>query len=188
MVLGDRDTRRLDVACVLLPLGLSALAGIRSWPMLLGLLALPPAVAVTRRGLGGADGRRLVRVLGETGLLLLAWSVATAVGLALGPVAERAFRYSGRVPACPGGSECPLKARGVVVAPQPRPQRLPLLRRGGRGDAASAVSSRARSPRNSSIDSGSATISATSRAMTNGVPARSSSPAITASRASRASV
>ena len=87
VALGDRDTRRLYVACVLLPLGLSALAGIRSWPMLLGLLALPPAVAVTRRVLGGADGRRLVRVLGETGLLLLVWSVATAVGLALGPIA-----------------------------------------------------------------------------------------------------
>ena len=84
VALGDRDTRRLYVACVLLPLVLSALAGIRSWPMLLGLLALPPAVAVTRRVLGGADGRRLVRVLGETGLLLLAWSVATGVGLALG--------------------------------------------------------------------------------------------------------
>ena len=87
VALGDRDTRRLYVACVLLPLGLSALAGIRSWPMLLGLLALPPAVAVTRRVLGGADGRRLVRVLGETGLLLLVWSVTTGVGLALGPVA-----------------------------------------------------------------------------------------------------
>jgi 1,4-dihydroxy-2-naphthoate octaprenyltransferase len=87
VVLGDADTRRLYTALVLLPLGLSALAGIRSWPMLLGLLALPLAVGPTRRVLGGADGRRLVRVLGETGLLLLAWSAATAVGLALGPLA-----------------------------------------------------------------------------------------------------
>ena len=87
VALGDTDTRRLYVAWSLLPLRLSALAGIRSWPMLLGLLALPLAVAVTRRVLGGADGRRLVRVLGDTGLLLLAWSVTTGVGLALGPVA-----------------------------------------------------------------------------------------------------
>jgi 1,4-dihydroxy-2-naphthoate octaprenyltransferase len=87
VVLGDTDTRRLYAALVLLPLLLSALAAIRSWPMLLGLLALPLAVAPTRRVLGGADGRRLVRVLGDTGLLLLAWSVATAIGLALGPVA-----------------------------------------------------------------------------------------------------
>jgi 1,4-dihydroxy-2-naphthoate polyprenyltransferase len=86
VVLGDTDTRRLYAALVLLPLVLTALAGIRSWPVLLGLLALPLAIAVTRRVLGGADGRRLVRVLGETGLLLLIWSAATAVGLALGPV------------------------------------------------------------------------------------------------------
>jgi 1,4-dihydroxy-2-naphthoate octaprenyltransferase len=87
VVLGDADTRRLYAALVLLPLGLSALAAIRSWPMLLGLLALPLAVAPVRRVLGGADGRRLVRVLGDTGLLLLVWSAATAVGLALGPLA-----------------------------------------------------------------------------------------------------
>jgi 1,4-dihydroxy-2-naphthoate polyprenyltransferase len=87
VVLGDTDTRRLYAALALLPLALSALAGIRSWPMLLGLLPLPLAVAVARRVLGGADGRRLVRVLGDTGLLLLAWSVATAVGLALGSLA-----------------------------------------------------------------------------------------------------
>jgi len=87
VVLGDAETRRLYAALVLLPLALSALAGIRSWPMLLGLLALPLAVGPTRRVLAGADGRRLIRVLGDTGLLLLAWSVATAIGLALGPIA-----------------------------------------------------------------------------------------------------
>jgi 1,4-dihydroxy-2-naphthoate octaprenyltransferase len=87
VALGDADTRRLYTALVLLPLVLSALAGIRSWPMLLGLLALPLAVAPARRVMGGADGRRLVRILGATGLLLLAWSAATAVGLALVPVA-----------------------------------------------------------------------------------------------------
>jgi 1,4-dihydroxy-2-naphthoate polyprenyltransferase len=87
VALGDSDTRRLYAALVLLPLVLTALAAIRSWPMVLGLLALPLAIAVARRVLGGADGRRLVRVLGDTGLLLLVWSVATAIGLALGPVA-----------------------------------------------------------------------------------------------------
>jgi 1,4-dihydroxy-2-naphthoate polyprenyltransferase len=87
VALGDADTRRLYAALVLLPLVLTALAAIRSWPMVLGLLALPLAIAVARRVLGGADGRRLVRVLGDTGLLLLVWSVATAIGLALGPVA-----------------------------------------------------------------------------------------------------
>ena len=87
VLLGAPDTRRLYAALVLAPLVLSALAGIRSWPMLAGLLALPLAVAVARRVLGGADGRRLVRVLAQNGVLLLVWSVATAVGLAVGPLA-----------------------------------------------------------------------------------------------------
>jgi 1,4-dihydroxy-2-naphthoate polyprenyltransferase len=87
VVLGESDTRRLYAALVVLPLALSAIAGIRSWPMLLGLLALPLAVTQVRRVLGGAQGRRLVTVLADTGVLLLVWSVATAVGLALGPLA-----------------------------------------------------------------------------------------------------
>jgi 1,4-dihydroxy-2-naphthoate polyprenyltransferase len=83
VLLGDTDTRRLYAAAVAVPFLLSALAGIRSWPMLLALAALPLTVVPVRAVLGGADGRPLVRVLGQTGLLLLAWSVLTAVGLAL---------------------------------------------------------------------------------------------------------
>ena len=84
VLLGDTDTRRLYVALVAVPFVLSALAGLRAWPMLLALLALPLAVGPARQVLGGADGRALVRVLGATGLLLLAWSVLTGVGAALG--------------------------------------------------------------------------------------------------------
>ncbi|WP_214364664.1 1,4-dihydroxy-2-naphthoate polyprenyltransferase [Pseudonocardia sp. H11422] len=87
VLLGDTDTRRLYAALVVLPFVLTALSGLRSLPMLLGLLALPLAIAQLRRVLGGADGRKLIRVLRDTGLLLLAWSAATAVGLALGFVA-----------------------------------------------------------------------------------------------------
>jgi 1,4-dihydroxy-2-naphthoate polyprenyltransferase len=87
VLLGDTDTRRLYAAAVGVPFLLSALAGIRSWPMLLALAALPLAVVPVRAVLGGADGRPLVRVLGQTGLLLLAWSVLTAVGLALAGLA-----------------------------------------------------------------------------------------------------
>ncbi|QJY46324.1 1,4-dihydroxy-2-naphthoate polyprenyltransferase [Pseudonocardia broussonetiae] len=83
VVLGDTDTRRLYVALVAIPFLLSALAGLRGWPMLLALLALPLAVPPARQVLGGADGRALVRVLGATGVLLLAWSVLTAVGAAV---------------------------------------------------------------------------------------------------------
>ncbi len=86
VLLGATDTRRLYVALVTVPFLLSALGALRSWPMLLGLLAAPLAVIQARRVLGGADGRTLIRVLGQTGLLLLVWSGATAVGLALSGV------------------------------------------------------------------------------------------------------
>ncbi|MCW0215679.1 MAG: 1,4-dihydroxy-2-naphthoate polyprenyltransferase [Pseudonocardia sp.] len=84
VTLGDRDTRRLYAALVALPFLLSIGAGIRSWPMLLGLLALPLAVGPVRRTLAGVDGRKLIKVLKDTGLTLLVWSAATGVGLALG--------------------------------------------------------------------------------------------------------
>jgi 1,4-dihydroxy-2-naphthoate polyprenyltransferase len=87
VILGDRDTRRLYAALVLLPFLLTALAGVRSWPVLLGLVALPAAVMPVRKVLGGADGRALIRVLGQTGVLLLSWSVLTGIGLALGTLA-----------------------------------------------------------------------------------------------------
>jgi 1,4-dihydroxy-2-naphthoate octaprenyltransferase len=87
VILGDRDTRRLYAALVLLPFLLTALAGLRSWPVLLGLVALPAAVMPVRKVLGGADGRALIRVLGQTGVLLLSWSVLTGIGLALGTLA-----------------------------------------------------------------------------------------------------
>jgi 1,4-dihydroxy-2-naphthoate polyprenyltransferase len=84
VLLGERDTRRLYAALMLLPFLLSAAAGLRSWPMLIGLLAVPFAVLPVRDVLRGADGQVLIRVLAQTGVLLLAWSVLTAVGLAAG--------------------------------------------------------------------------------------------------------
>jgi 1,4-dihydroxy-2-naphthoate polyprenyltransferase len=84
VLLGDRDTRRLYAALALLPFLLSAGAGLRSWPMLFALLALPFAVLPVRTVLRGAEGRALIGVLAQTGVLLLAWSVLTAVGLAVG--------------------------------------------------------------------------------------------------------
>jgi len=82
--LGDRDTRRLYAALALLPFLLSVGAGLRSWPMLLALLALPFAVLPIRAVLRGAEGKKLIRVLAQTGVLLLAWSLLTAIGLAVG--------------------------------------------------------------------------------------------------------
>lgn len=84
VLLGDIDTRRLYTALVLAPFLLSIGGGVRSWPLLLGLLALPLAIIPARAVLRGARGRALIAVLGQTGLLLLVWSVLTAVGLAWG--------------------------------------------------------------------------------------------------------
>ena len=87
--LGDTDTRRLYVALVTIPLLFSALAGLLSWPLLLALATAPIAVLLARRVLGGAVGRELIPVLAAAGLLLLAWSALTAVGLGLGLVFGR---------------------------------------------------------------------------------------------------
>jgi len=86
VVLGPTDTRRFYVPLVTVPFVLSILGGLRSWPLLFALLAAPLAVLQARSVLGGADGRALIRVLGQTGLMLLAWSALTAVGLALGGI------------------------------------------------------------------------------------------------------
>jgi 1,4-dihydroxy-2-naphthoate octaprenyltransferase len=80
--LGEVDTRRLYAALVGAPFLLTIGAGLRSWPVLLGLLALPLAVLPARAVLRGAQGRALIAVLGQTGMLLLTWSALTAVGLA----------------------------------------------------------------------------------------------------------
>ncbi|HZG90584.1 MAG TPA: 1,4-dihydroxy-2-naphthoate polyprenyltransferase [Pseudonocardia sp.] len=85
VLLGETDTRRLYVALVGAPFLFSAAAGLlRSWPLLIALLAVPLAVLPAAAVLRGAAGRALVTVLGQTGMLLLAWSVLTAVGLVWG--------------------------------------------------------------------------------------------------------
>jgi 1,4-dihydroxy-2-naphthoate octaprenyltransferase len=86
VALGDRETRRLYAALVLLPFLLTLGMAVRSWPVLLALLALPLAIGPVRRVMGGAEGRKLIRVLRDTGLLLLTWSAGTGIGFALGLV------------------------------------------------------------------------------------------------------
>jgi 1,4-dihydroxy-2-naphthoate octaprenyltransferase len=51
---------------------------------LLGLLAVPLAIAPCRRVLGGASGQALIPVLAATGRLQLAFGLAATVGLAIG--------------------------------------------------------------------------------------------------------
>jgi 1,4-dihydroxy-2-naphthoate polyprenyltransferase len=82
--LGDRRTRHLYAALVVLTLAsvpLIALA--RPWA-LLALVAAVFALAPLRRVLGGARGAALVPALADTGRLQLVFGLALAVGLALG--------------------------------------------------------------------------------------------------------
>lgn len=82
--LGDRGTRMLYLALVLVPFVVAVGAAFDRPGVLLALLALPAAVRPVRIVLGGAQGPALIPVLKDTGLLLLAWGVAVAVGLAFG--------------------------------------------------------------------------------------------------------
>ncbi|HEY2204978.1 MAG TPA: 1,4-dihydroxy-2-naphthoate polyprenyltransferase [Pseudonocardia sp.] len=83
VLLGDRNTRRLYAALLTVPFVLSLCGALGDPWLLLGLLAAPLAVSPVRRVLSGVGGRDLIAVLGDTALVMLAWSVATGVGLAL---------------------------------------------------------------------------------------------------------
>jgi 1,4-dihydroxy-2-naphthoate octaprenyltransferase len=81
--LGPARTRILYTACLLAPYALAALIAIdRPWA-LLALAALPLAVTPVRTVLGGAEGRSLIAVLGDTGRMQLAFGVLLTVGIAL---------------------------------------------------------------------------------------------------------
>ena len=84
VLLGDKDTRRLYLALVAVPFLITVLLGIENTPALAGLLAIPLLLPPVRRVLRGYTGRRLIPVLRDTAMAMLAWSVATALALALG--------------------------------------------------------------------------------------------------------
>jgi 1,4-dihydroxy-2-naphthoate polyprenyltransferase len=84
VLLGDRDSRLLYLALVTVPFVLTILLGLRVTAALAGLLALPLLIPAVRRIRRGYSGRRLIRVLRDTALAMLAWSIATALALALG--------------------------------------------------------------------------------------------------------
>ncbi|MDL5155335.1 1,4-dihydroxy-2-naphthoate polyprenyltransferase [Actinomycetospora termitidis] len=85
VLLGERDTRVMYAALVVVPLGMSLVLSLRAPWALLGLLALAVLVPALRRVLGGARGPALIPVLQSTGIALLVWAVGTAIGLALVP-------------------------------------------------------------------------------------------------------
>lgn len=84
VLLGDRDTRTLYAALVLLPFLITALLGLRHTLALVGFLALPMVIAPLRAVLGGARGRALLPALRDTGFAMLAWAVTTGVAFVLG--------------------------------------------------------------------------------------------------------
>jgi 1,4-dihydroxy-2-naphthoate octaprenyltransferase len=82
--LGDTRTRRLYATLLAVPFLISLGIAVVTPAMLLGLLAAPLAVSPVRRVLGGVGGRDLIPVLGATGLIMLVWSLGSAIGLAVG--------------------------------------------------------------------------------------------------------
>ena len=81
--LGDRATRLLYAACLLLPFAFAVAAAVSRPAALLALLALPVAVPPVRRVLGGESGRALVRSMLDTVRTLMAYGVLLAIGLAI---------------------------------------------------------------------------------------------------------
>ena len=83
--LGAERTRGLFALLVLAALvSVVAIAVATTWWALLGLAVLPVMGRSLRLVLGGAEGRRLIPVLQQTGVGLLVWSVLTSLGLLLG--------------------------------------------------------------------------------------------------------
>ena len=81
--LGQRGTRGLYTATLLVPFVLMVPVIVQQRPVALVLLALPLAIGPARTVLGGARGRDLIPVLGATGRLELVYSLLLLIGLIL---------------------------------------------------------------------------------------------------------
>ena len=81
--LGQRGSRVLYAATVLVPFVLMVPVLVVQRPAALVLLALPLAIGPVRTVLGGARGRDLIEVLGATGRLELVFSLLLLIGLIL---------------------------------------------------------------------------------------------------------
>ena len=85
VVLGDRRTRLLYVACVGVPFVVAVAMAPAAPLALITLAAVPLAAGPVRQVLGAASGRDLIVVLGETGRLQLAFGILLTAGLAVRP-------------------------------------------------------------------------------------------------------
>jgi 1,4-dihydroxy-2-naphthoate polyprenyltransferase len=83
VLLGDGGTRKLYAALVGVPFLITLGMAVSAPWVLLALVAAVPARSPVGRVLGGVRGRELIAVLGASGLVMLVWSLGTAVGLSL---------------------------------------------------------------------------------------------------------
>jgi 1,4-dihydroxy-2-naphthoate polyprenyltransferase len=81
--LGVERTRVLYAMLVAISFVSLGGAALFDYGALLGLMAVVPAVTVSRRVLGGASGRELITVLGGTGRVQLVLGVLASVGMAI---------------------------------------------------------------------------------------------------------
>ncbi|QDB80306.1 1,4-dihydroxy-2-naphthoate polyprenyltransferase [Georgenia sp. 311] len=81
--LGDTAARRVYVAMIALPVVLALVVALAHPLALLTLAVVPGVVIAARRVLGGAQGRELIVVLRDTGLIELGYGLLLGAGLAL---------------------------------------------------------------------------------------------------------
>ena len=82
--LGDSRARTLFTVLTCVPFVVSVLLALVYAPALVGLVALPLAIAAILKVRSGATGTALIPVLGLNGKAMLAWAVLTAIALAFG--------------------------------------------------------------------------------------------------------
>lgn len=84
VILGDYSTRYLYAFLMTLPFFMTVVLTLHHPWALAGLLMAPFANAVGRNVVSGATGAALVRALGQTGLIMLAWALIIAVAFIWG--------------------------------------------------------------------------------------------------------
>ncbi len=84
--LGDRRTRVLYAALSAVPFVVTVGLAPAAPAVLPALIAAALVLPTVRRVLRGCTGRELIAVLRDTGLAMLVWASATAIGLAIGQV------------------------------------------------------------------------------------------------------
>ena len=84
--LGDRRTRVLYAVLSAVPFVVTVGLALAAPAVLPALIAAALVLPAVRRVLRGCTGRELIAVLRDTGLAMLVWASATAIGLAIGQV------------------------------------------------------------------------------------------------------